>query len=392
MTTIHPDRIEALAAAKSLVVKVGTRVLTHPDGQLDHDRIAVLSNQLCDAFASKNEATLDAVVLVSSGAVGAGVGKLGLTERPRGLADLQAVAAIGQAELIQSYERAFAAHGRHAAQVLLTAEDLRNRASYLNVRNALRQISAMGAIPVINENDSVAVDELMTTFGDNDRLAASVAGLLNDALLVILSDVEGLYDGAPSDPNSQVIRTVKEIDDHVTSLACDATNSVSKGGMSSKLQAAKTATSHGHSVIIAPGRVDDVLQRILRGEAVGTLFKATGKRIRGRQRWIDSSAEVVGKLSIDAGAARAIAQGGNSLLAVGIVDVIGEFQVGEVVAMLDPFGSEIARGLTNYSGAEARKIKGLTSDNISAVLGHRPFETVVHCDNLVLSGASRMDT
>ena len=379
MSSPDPIRLEALSAAKTLVVKVGTRVLTDANGQLDRKRIATLADQLCRVIDTGRTA-----VLVSSGAVGAGVGKLGLSERPRGLADLQAVAAIGQTELIQAYEQAFALHGRHAAQVLLTADGLRNRSSYLNVRNALRQITAMGAVPIVNENDCVAVDELMTTFGDNDRMAASVAGLLNDAMLVILSDVDGLFDRPPASPEAQVIPTVHDINDDVISLACDAKNSVSKGGMGSKLLAAQTATSHGHSVIIAPGRDDRVLTRILAGEQIGTLFTAEEKAIRGRLRWINSAAEVAGKIYVDAGAAKAVSRGGNSLLAIGITKIEGEFQAGEVIAIIDPSGDEVARGLCNYDSHDAKKIKGVASDQILDFLGHRPYDSVVHCDNLVL--------
>ena len=380
MTDTNP-RMEALQAAKTLVVKVGTRVLTRSDGRLDRDRVATLAGQLCKVVESGRS-----VVLVSSGAVGAGVGKLGLSQRPKVLADLQAVAAIGQTELIQVYEQAFANFGRHAAQVLLTAEDLRHRSSYLNVRNALRQISAFGAIPSINENDCVAVDELMTTFGDNDRLAASVAGLMNDAMLIILSDVAGLYDRHPSDPNSKVQATVATIDADVMAMACDTKNSVSKGGMSSKLLAAQIATSHGHSAIIAPGRDDQVLEKILAGEPIGTLFQPERKAIRGRLRWIDSAAAVAGKLHVDAGAAGAVGRDGKSLLAIGIRSVEGTFQRGAVVAIIDPDGLEVARGLINYSSDEADRIAGLPSGQIAERLGTCPYDAVVHCDNIVIGG------
>ena len=380
--TTDPHRRKALDAAKTLVVKVGTRVLTRVDGMLDRERIACLADQLCQVMDTGRNA-----VLVSSGAVGAGVGKLGLDQRPRGLADLQAVAAIGQTELIQAYEQAFAVHGRHVAQVLLTAEDLRNRSSYLNVRNALRQVSELGAIPIVNENDCVAVDELMTTFGDNDRLAASVAGLMNDCLLVILSDVDGLYDGNPADPESRIVPLVPEIDDSVWSLARDSANSVSKGGMSSKLSAAQTATSHGHHVIIAPGRDDRVLEKILAGDAIGTLFKPDPHALRGRRRWIDSAAEVVGKLHVDTGAAAAVGDRGKSLLAIGIVRVDGVFSQGSVVSIVDPEQNEIARGLINYPSSEVAQILGLPSERIADVLGHCPYDAVIHRDKIVNCGA-----
>ncbi|QDV13494.1 Glutamate 5-kinase [Rosistilla oblonga] len=374
------NRIEALAAAETLVVKVGTRVLTSPDGCLDRERIAILAEQLCKVMDTGRT-----VVLVSSGAVGAGIGKLGLTERPRMLADLQAVAAIGQTDLMQAYQHAFAQHGRHAAQVLLTAEDLRNRSSFLNLRNALRQIAAYKAVPIINENDSVAVEELMTTFGDNDRLAASVASLINDAMLVILTDIDGLHTCHPSDPNSKRMSTVETINHEVIAMACDTQNSVSKGGMSSKLVAAQIATSHGHSVIIGPGRDDRVLEKILAGESIGTLFQPEEKPIRGRLRWIDSVAALAGELHVDLGAARAVGERGKSLLAIGIRRVEGIFDRGEVVAIIDPQGNELARGLINYTSEEATKIIGLPSGQIDDVLGHCPFDTVVHCDNIAIN-------
>jgi glutamate 5-kinase len=374
-----PTRLKIVNAATAVVVKVGTRVLTAADGRLDRERIRVLSEQLCRLADSGRQ-----VVMVSSGAVGAGVGKLGLPSRPAGLAQLQAVAAIGQTDLIQAYDHSISRRGRHAAQVLLTASDLRRRSGYLHVRNALTQIHAYGAIPIINENDSVSVGELMTTFGDNDRLAASVAGLLSGAVLVILSDIDGLYDGPPDEPTSKRISLVRELGADVFALARDRVSMSSKGGMASKLHAAETATSHGHPTIIGPGRDDTVLDKIFRGEDVGTLFLPTSRGIRGRRRWIGSAAHVEGKLTLDDGAARAVAQQDRSLLAIGIRGVSGDFRRGAVVSLCDVQGNEIARGLTNYPSDEVEKIRGLASDKIAEVLGHRPYEVVVHRDNLVV--------
>jgi glutamate 5-kinase len=372
-------RNTVIDGAQSVLVKVGTRVLTTPEGKLDRRRIEVLSAQLC-RIADRGRQ----VVLVSSGAVGAGVGKLGLEQRPTGLAQLQAIAAIGQTDLIQAYEASFSAMGRHAAQVLLTASDLRRRSGYLHVRNALTQIHAFGAIAIINENDSVAVSELMTTFGDNDQLAAQVAGLLGDALLIILSDIDGLYDGPPTEAGSKKIDLVDLIDDSVMAMAQDHQASDSKGGMASKLDAAQVATSHGHPTIIASGRDDEVLDKIFAKESVGTLFLAPEKSIRGRRRWIGSAARVEGTLQLDAGAAGAVCKKGSSLLAIGITKVDGSFKRGSVVSIVDPDGNEIAKGLTNYPSKEVEKILGKPSDQISDVLGHRPYESVVHRDNLVL--------
>lgn len=373
-------RKRAVDAAEAIVVKVGTRVLTDARGMLDHYRIATLAAQLC-RIADTGRQT----ILVSSGAVGAGVAKLGLSERPHLLSRLQAVAAIGQADLIQAYEQAFAPSGRHAAQVLLTAGDLRRRSGYLNVRNALRQIHDLGAIAIVNENDSVAVAELSTTFGDNDRLAAAVAGLLTDALLVILSDVDGVYDGPPADTNSRVIELIGRVDESVLELAVDKASGVSKGGMLSKLRAAQLANTHGHGAIIAPGRDDNVLDKILAGETIGTLFPAAERSLRGRRRWIGSTAPVAGTLIVDEGAANAIQQKGASLLAVGIRAVKGKFPRGAVVSINKLDSTEIARGLVNYKSDDVRAIRGVASDEISVILGKTSYDSVVHRDNMAIT-------
>jgi glutamate 5-kinase len=383
MTSAGPSaenqRRDVLESARSVVVKVGTRVLTSQEGILDRRRIDLLSAQLC-RIADTGRQT----IMVSSGAVGAGLGKLGLAERPTGLAQLQAVAAIGQADLIRAYESAIAKHGRHTAQVLLTAEDLRRRSGYLNVRNALTQIHEFGSIAVINENDSVAVSELMTTFGDNDRLAAQVASLLSDALLIILSDVDGLYDGPPGNPASRRIELVPCVDEAIMSLAEDHTGTHSKGGMASKLHAARLATSHGHPTIIAPGHDDRVLDKVFAQQPIGTLFLAPQKSIRGRRRWIGTAARVAGSLILDEGAVKAVCENGSSLLAIGITEVNGQFQRGSVVSLFGHAGKEIARGLCNYPSTEVARILGQPSDKIAEILGHRPYESVVHRDNLTL--------
>lgn len=365
--------------SRSVVVKVGTRVITTADGQLDRNRIDLLSAQLC-RIADTGRQT----VMVSSGAVGAGIGKLGLTDRPTGLAHLQAIAAIGQTDLIQAYEMALSKRGRHAAQVLLTAADLRRRSGYLNVRNSLTQINSYGAIAIINENDSVAVSELMTTFGDNDRLASLVAGLLTDAIVIILSDVDGLYDGPPSESKSERLEEVRRIDERILAMAQTHRSSHSKGGMASKLAAAKVANSHGQPTIIAPGRDDRVLDKIFSGESIGTLFLPPNRSIRGRRRWIGSAAKVTGSLTLDQGAAKAVCGSGSSLLAIGIRSVTGNFQRGSVVSICSPTGEEIARGLCNYPSSEVIKIMAKSSDKIAEILGHRPYECVVHRNNMVV--------
>ena len=382
--SVEDLRKSLLESARSVVVKVGTRVLTNTNGKLDRDRVRLLAAGLCHIADSGRQ-----VVMVSSGAVGAGLGKLELDNRPDGLAQLQAIAAIGQTNLIQCYEASLAGLNRHAAQVLLTAADLRRRSGYLHVRNALTQIHEFGAIAIVNENDSVAVSELMTTFGDNDGLAAQVAGLLSDAILIILSDIDGLFDGSPEDAKSRKLDVVEAIDESVRAMAQVHNDSTSKGGMASKLAAAALANSHGHPAVIAPGRCDEVLQRIFSGENIGTLFLPDPNHpVRGRRRWIGKSARLAGSLIIDRGAATALQSKGGSLLAIGITSVEGTFASGSVIGIFDQAGNEIARGLSNYPSAEIQKILGQPSAQISEILGHRKYESVVHRNNLTVTAAT----
>ncbi len=375
-----PLRQEIALAATTIVVKVGTRTLTRPDGSLDEARIEQLSTQLHLLMETGRR-----VVLVSSGAVASGMGRLGLTERPKDLAKLQAVAAVGQSYLVQTYDRVFRALGRQAAQVLLTADDLDERARYLNVRNTLLSLLEFGAVPIINENDTVSTEELQTTFGDNDRLAAMVTNLIRAPLLVLLSDVLGLYDGDPRAEGSKLISTVMKIDDGIYSLVRDQKTGLSKGGMASKLNAARAATLSGENVIITSGKDFSVLSRIIAGESVGTLFLAQGQAITSWKRWIGFTAQPRGVLVLDDGARTAVEKGGKSLLAIGIVDVQGEFTKGDVVAVRDRAGVEFARGLSNYSAAEVLRIKGMKTEAIAAALGHCPYQEVVHRDNMAVT-------
>ena len=272
-------RKEVADGARTIVVKVGTRVVTGDSGYLDDGRIARLAEQINELVSQGRR-----VVLVSSGAVGAGMSELGLDERPADLARLQAVAAVGQAKLIEAYDRTFRQHGRHAAQVLLTAKDLDDRAGYLNVRNTLFSLMEFKAIPVINENDTVAVDEHMTTFGDNDRLAALVTNMLGAELLVILSDVDGLYDGDPGSEATDVVRLVSEWNEEVRGFASTVWGGPGRGGMVSKLEAAEIVTTAGEQVIIASGHEENVLSRIIEGETLGTLFVSQGKALSSRKK------------------------------------------------------------------------------------------------------------
>ncbi len=375
-------RQEIATAAHTVVIKVGTRVLTQPDGRLDEEQIGRLSEEI--HYLREMERR---VVLVSSGAVGAGMSQLRLAERPRDLAQLQAVAAVGQTKLIEAYDSRLRAHGRHAAQVLLTADDFDDRTRYLNVRNTLLALLNMGAVPIINENDTVAVDELMTTFGDNDRLAAMVTNLLRAPLLIILSDVEGLFDGDPSDPNSRFVPTVSRLDEAVMAYARDRKTGTSKGGMASKLQAARMVTTAGENVIIASGHRAGAVRQIMAGQPVGTLILAQGKSISPWKRWIGFSVQPRGRLVLDAGARQAIEHQGRSVLAIGIIGTEGTFFKGDVVSLCDQQGCEFARGLTNYPADEVRRIAGLKSDLIAQVLGHRPYDEVMHRDNITLTNS-----
>jgi glutamate 5-kinase len=382
---LEPIRQEIAERSKTVVVKVGTRVLAHEDGTLDHGRVTAIAEQIVRLMAEDRH-----VVLVSSGAVGAGIGRLGLNQRPTDLAHLQAVAAVGQSRLIESYNRALEAHGRHAAQILLTADDLNDRTRYLNVRNTLLALFQYGALPIINENDTVRVDELQRNVGDNDRLAAMVTNLLRAPLLVLLSDVEGLYDRHPSVPGAAVIPVVQQLDAAICDfqrqppVSTSSPISLSRGGMASKLEAARLAVTAGESVVIANGRRPNVLVDILKGETVGTLFCPQGPAVASRKRWIGLTAQPTGALILDAGAQAAVEQKGRSLLAIGVRRVDGSFQKGDVVSLFHQNGQEFARGLTNYGSEELRRIAGQSTENIVVILGHCPYDEVVHRDNLVI--------
>jgi len=373
------ERRQGVADATTWVVKVGSRSLTDDSGRLDRVQVANLARQLLVLVDMGKR-----VVLVSSGAVASGVGKLGLPSRPTDLATLQAVAAIGQTHLIQVYEQTFAEHGRHAAQILLTASELDDRVAYLNVRNTLRRLLEMGAIPIINENDTVAVDELKTTFGDNDRLAGMVAGLLEGSVLAILSDVRGLFDRDPRDIEARVVSTVERIDESVEDMVRDRKTGVSKGGMASKIATAKFVTMSGQSVIIAWGREPNVLIQLAKGESTGTLFLPQSKTLTPRKRWIGFSAQPAGQLVVDDGAAKAMCVDGRSLLAIGVKEVTGDFGKGDIVSIVNLQSTEIARGLINYSSIQVRQIRGCRSDRIEQILGQCPYEEVIHRDNLAV--------
>ncbi len=371
-------RDDVVLSARTWVVKVGTSVLTGPDGTLDPDRIGHLAEQISAVAATGRR-----VALVSSGAVGAGIGQLGLKTRPDNLRQLQAAAAVGQSYLIRAYDEGFRRHGRHAAQLLLTHEDFDSRPRYLNMRNTLTALFEYDAVPVINENDTISVDEIK--FGDNDQLAAMVTNLLQAPLLVILSVVDGLYRADPGSSGlGEVVRLVPNLDE-VMDLAGDSRSSGGTGGMRSKLGAAGLVTRAGGSVIIASGKKPEPLTRILAGESVGTLFLARGATQGARKRWIGLTARPRGHLVVDAGARVALESGDKSLLAIGIVDVVGEFDKGDVVGVRDVEGQEFARGLSNYPSPDARKIRGLRTEQARHAIGSALYDEVIHRDNLVLT-------
>lgn len=366
-------RQEVLKASRRIVVKFGTALLTRPGGGLDTTRINQLVRQIA---ALRNQHGCE-VTVVSSGAIGAGMGLVGLKSRPRDVAKLQALAATGQAALMQVYEKAFARHGLHAAQLLLTRSDVDNRVRYLNIRNTLANLHDLSAIPIINENDPVAVEEIR--FGENDVLSALVANLVEADALIILTIVDGLL------ADGQLVELVDSVDEGVFKLVNGAKSALGSGGMATKLQAMRMVTDAGAIAAIANGTTRDILLKLLDGQRLGTVFVPASHRMPARDRWIRMVARPVGKICVDAGAAKALCTLGRSLLPIGVVGVSGRFEHGDVVQIVGVQGQELARGLVNYSAAELEKIKGLRSSKIAQVLGQAPFEEAVHRDNLVLT-------
>jgi glutamate 5-kinase len=368
----------ALPKVKRLVVKVGSGLISAPGQGLLPDRIGALADELAALAKDGRE-----VVVVSSGAIASGMARLGLTHRPRSIPEKQAAAAVGQSALMWHYEQAFARHGIRVAQVLLTQEDISARTRYLNARNTLQVLLRFRVVPVVNENDTVAVEEIKV--GDNDNLAALVAHLVDADLLVILTDVDGLYTGDPRvDPEARRLDTVDAVTEEIERLVWDADGQVSVGGMSTKLEAARKVTSSGIPMVIASGRVPGTLRRVLRGEPLGTYFVPRGDRLAGRKRWIAFAVPPQGRLTVDAGARSALVERGKSLLPSGVVEVEGEFHAGEVVSLSAADGKEFARGLTNYDAAELRKIQGAKTKDLEERLGYKSFDEVIHRDNLVL--------
>lgn len=375
---IDPVRQEIIALAKTVVVKVGTNVLTSEDGVLDPARLQALADQVQRVWQTGRR-----VALVSSGAIGAGIGRLGLGRRPTDLRQLQACAAIGQSFLMRAYEECLARHGIHTGQILLTAGDFDNRTRYLNVRNTIHTLFEWNCLPIINENDTVSVAEIR--FGDNDKLAAMVTNLIQAPLLILLTVVDGLYSADPGeDPNAKLVSTVPNLDQQTMELAGAGRSALGTGGMRSKLRAARVATAAGESVIMANGSTPGILDAIFAAEAVGTLFLPHGNTLSAWKRWLGYTAQPRGKLVVDAGARDAVIKKGRSLLPIGVVQVTGNFHKGDVIVLSDSDGLEFARGLSNYSAVDATRICRLRTDQIGEVLGAAPYEEVVHRDNLVV--------
>jgi glutamate 5-kinase len=370
-------RRSAFSRLKRIVVKVGTSSLTHKTGKLDPGRVKKLVGDLAVAHRQGKD-----VLLVTSGAISAGMGRLGYKTRPKTIPEKQACAAVGQGQLLQIYEKLFNSYGITVGQVLLTRDDFSDRRRFLNARNTLLTLLKYRVLPIINENDTVAVDEIR--FGDNDTLSALVSNLVDAEMLLILSDVDGLYTADPhQDPEARLIPEVEQITPELERLAGGCGSVVGTGGMVTKFQAAQIVGRSGAAMVVAAAAAQNVVARLLAGEEIGTVFWPT-ERLGGRKRWILFGAAVQGRIFIDAGAASALVEGGKSLLPSGVLRVEGDFEAGHPVSIIDPEGHEVARGLANYSAAEVDLIKGAKSGRIAQLIGAQPYAEVVHRNNLVL--------
>jgi glutamate 5-kinase len=368
----------SLEAAKTLVVKVGSSLVTNAGRGLDGEAIARWAAQIAQLSRLGRR-----VILVSSGAIAEGTQRLGWKRRPHAMHELQAAAAVGQMGLVQCYESRFREHGLHTAQVLLTHADMADRQRYLNARSTLRTLLALQVIPVINENDTVVTDEIK--LGDNDTLGALVTNLVEADALVILTDQAGLYDADPrKNPAAKLVEQADAHDTALEAMAGGVGSALAKGGMLTKVLAAKRAARSGAHTVIASGREPDVLVRLARGESIGTLLRAGTVPLAARKQWLADHLAVRGRLSLDPGAVKALTQDGKSLLPIGVQGTEGEFQRGEVVACVDAAGREVARGLVNYSSEETRKIMRRPSSEIDSLLGYVDEPELIHRDNLVL--------
>ena len=366
-----------LRSAKRIVVKVGTSTLTHPSGGMNLHRIEHLVRELIDEANQGKD-----ILLVSSGAIAAGMNALGLTERPASVPARQALAAIGQGALLHIYEKFFHEYGRTMAQVLLTKENAARHHQYMNSRNALLALLGMNVIPVINENDAVAVDEIK--IGDNDNLSAVVAALVDADALIILSDIDGVYTANPrTNTSARLISEIPEITPEVEHIAGGAGSAQGTGGMQTKIEAAKISQNAGVTMVIARGDEDGIVRSILHGEEVGTLFPAREAHLRTRKSWLAFGQRLMGELSVDEGCILAMRRGA-SLLAVGVTDVYGEFSAGDTIRVLSPDGQEIARGITAYDAADIARLMGHQTADFPMLIADAAHEEIIHRDNMVL--------
>ncbi len=368
---------QQLGRRRRWVIKIGSALLTNDGRGLDKAAISAWSEQMAALLAAGHE-----LVLVSSGAVAEGMSRLGWHKRPHEMYKLQAAAAVGQMGLVQTYESCFQQHGRHTAQVLLTHEDLSNRRRYLNARSTLRELIDLGVVPVVNENDTVATEEIQ--FGDNDTLAALVANLVEADLLVILTDQAGIFEEDPrKNPTAPLINEARAGDPHLEAISGGG-GVLGRGGMLTKVRAAARAARSGTHTLIASGRVEKVLAKISEGESVGTLLTPATEPLLARKQWLAGQMKVKGTLILDQGAVQVLRESGRSLLPVGVTGVTGSFQRGELVSCQAPDGVEVARGLVNYSADEAARIAGQASIRIEGILGYVDEPELIHRDNLVL--------
>ncbi len=378
------DRKMSFDNAKRVIVKVGSNVLTEENG-LDLKVVRSISRQICRLIDRGLE-----VILVTSGAMAAGIKKIGLERRPDEIPKRQAVSAVGQASLIMEYENAFERYGNKVAQILLTSEDLNNRKRYLNARNTIYTLLSWKVVPIINENDTVAIESIK--FGDNDNLSAMIALLTDADMLIILSDIDGLFTKDPrTNPDAELIPVVDTFTRNIEKLASDIPGSLGTGGMLSKIRAAKKVTSAGVAMVIANGNIGDILEKLFNAEPYGTYFVPQSERLARRKCWIGYSLKTEGVIIIDEGAASAVLKKGRSLLASGIVGVEGEFGHGAPVEFRNNKGYVLGTGLVNYSSLEIRKIMGLQSSKIKDRLGDKPYDEVIHRDNLVITADCELD-
>ena len=365
--------------AKRWVVKIGSALLTNNGAGLDRDAIDGWVHQIAELMAQGKE-----VVLVSSGAIAEGIVRLQWQQRPESIHELQAAAAVGQMGLIQAYESSFQRFDRHTAQILLDHDDMASRQRYLNARGVLQTLLSLNVVPIVNENDTVVTDEIR--FGDNDSLAALVANLIDADMLVILTDKDGLYSANPdTDINATLITNAMATDSSLDGLAGGSSGTLGRGGMVTKLQAARLAARSGCNTVIAGGRNHNILHAIAAGDEVGTLLSADCKPLAARKQWLAGHLQIKGQLVLDAGAVQVLTKQGRSLLAVGVSRVVGTFTRGDLVSCVDSDGTEIARGLVNYNSDEASRIRGQSTDSIASILGYREDEELIHRDNLVVS-------